>query len=205
MTSSMTHRILAAATSALLVLLLAGCREATIETPTPEPSPAASSPSAESGSRYGNNPVAAADGLRLEQRLRAGGEYWEVSLSTEPASAGQLDHPDAAALAAARAAARQVHLVIATEVRGTIEALLAGGRAGQQQYCLRLLDQVRALGYTGLQRATVDVYFSEQDRHAELTWSASGPSTYTVFDNDLGGVPSLEPGESTPFPAPPSP
>jgi hypothetical protein len=128
-----------------------------------------------------------------------------VSLSTEPASAGQVDHPDAAALAAARAAARQAHLVIATEIRGTIQALLAGGRAGQEQYCLRLLDQVRAFGYTGLQTATVDVYFSERDRHAELTWSASGPATFTVFDNDLSGVPSGEPGEATPFPVPPTP
>ena len=128
-----------------------------------------------------------------------------MSISTEPVRAGQVDNPDAAALAAARAAARQAHLVIATEIASTIKALLAGGRAGQQAYCVGLIDQVRALGYSGLQTATVEVYFSERDRHAELTWSASGATTSTVFDNDLGGHPSLLPGGTTPFPVPPTP
>ena len=204
----MTHRILPAAGCPLLaLLLLAGCQQATIVPVTPAASPTAvaTPPSAAYNPRYGNSPVAAADGLRLQRQLTSRGEYWEVSISTEPVRAGQVDNPDAAALAAARAAARQAHLVIATEIASTIKALLAGGRAGQQAYCVGLIDQVRALGYSGLQTATVEVYFSERDRHAELTWSASGATTYTVFDNDLGGHPSLLPGGTTPFPAPPTP
>lgn len=200
----MTHRIVPAVACPLVALLLAGCQQATVVTPTPEPS-ASASPSAGYSSRYGNSPVAAADGLRLERQLRSRGEYWEVSVSTEPVSAGQVEHPDAAALAAARAAATSARVVIATETAPTIKAMLAGGRAGQQAYCVGLIDQLRALGYTGLRTATVDVYFSEQDRHAELSWSASGAPTYTVFDNDLQGAPSLEPGATTPFPAPPTP
>jgi hypothetical protein len=203
----MTHRIVSAVACPFVALLLAGCQQATVVTVTPSPSAAAAtaSPSAGYNSRYGNSPVAAADGLRLERQLRSRGEYWEVSVSTEPVNAGQVEHPDAAALAAARAAATSANVVIATEIASTIRAMLAGGRAGQQTYCLGLIDQLRAFGYTGLRTATVEVYFSERDRHAELTWSASGAPTYTVFDNDLGGVPSPEPGETTPFPAPPTP
>jgi hypothetical protein len=155
--------------------------------------------------RYGNNPVAAADAFRLERQLIARGEYWELAISTEPAQAGTVDHPDAAALAAARTGARQATVIIATEIASTIRARLAGGRAGQQAYCMALLDQVRALGYGGLETAKLEVYFTERDHHAELSWSASGGSTYTVLDGDLGGDLSKLPGGTTPFPAPPTP
>jgi hypothetical protein len=203
----LTHRIVTAVAGMLAALVLAGCRQATVVTVTSEPSPSATaaSPSAAYNSRYGNSPVAAADGLRLERQLRSRGEYWEASVSTEPVSAGEVENPDATALAAARAAATSASVVIATEIGATIKAMLAGGRAGQQAYCLGLIDQLRAFGYTGLRTATVEVYFSERDRHAELTWSASGAPTFTVFDNDLQGLPSLEPGTTTPFPAPPTP
>ena len=200
----MTHRIVSAVACPLVALLLAGCQQATVVTVTHEPSPAAATASPYN-SRYGNSPVAAADGLRLERQLRSRGEYWEVSVSTEPVSAGQVEHPDASALAAARATATSATVVIATEIGTTIRAMLAGGRSGQQAYCLGLIDQVRAFGYSGLRTATVEVYFSERDRHAELTWSASGAPTFTVFDNDLQGFPSLQPGATTPFPAPPTP
>ena len=188
-------------------LLLAGCQEATIVRVTPAPSAAATAtlPPFGYNHRYGNNPVAAADGFRLERQLISRGEYWEVAVSTEPASAGQVDNPDPSTLAAARAGARRATLTIATEIVTTIRALLARGRAGQQAYCTGLVDQLRVLGYSGLGAATVDVYFTERDRHAELTWSASGASTYTVFDGDLGGDLSRLPGGTTPFPAPPTP
>jgi hypothetical protein len=206
----MTHRILP--TAARLVaagaaaLVVAGCQAATVVRVTPSPSASATAtPSAGYDHRYGNGPVAAADGFRLQRQLIARGEYWEVSVSTDPASAQAVDTPDAAALAAARAAARRATLTIATEVVPTIRALVARGRAGQQAYCAELLDQLRALGYTGLESARVEVYFSESDRHAELSWTPSGATTYTVFDNDLGGDLDRLPGGTTPFPAPPTP
>ena len=174
-------------------------------TPAPSPPAAATLPPFGYNHRYGNNPVAAADGFRLERQLIARGEYWEVAISTEPAAAGLVDHPDAAAVAAARAGARQATMIIATEIPSTIRALLAGGHAGQQAYCAGLLDQLRGIGYTGLQSARVEVYFTERDHHAELTWTPAGGTTYTVLDNDLGGDLSRLPGGTTPFPGPPTP
>ncbi|HEX3606232.1 MAG TPA: hypothetical protein VH134_09945 [Candidatus Dormibacteraeota bacterium] len=191
---------------ALAAVLLAGCEEARIVEVTPSPSPAATAtlPPFGYNHRYGDNPVAAADGFRLERQLIARGDYWEVAVSTEPAAAGELDHPSAAGLVTARAAARRATLTVATEIASTIRALLARGRAGQQAYCAGLLDQLRAFGYTGLESAHVDVYFTERDRHAELTWTPTS-SGYAVFDGDLGGDLSRLPGGTTPFPAPPAP
>lgn len=202
--SPTSTRLLAAA---VLSALLGGCQEATIVTPTPAPTATATAtlPPLGYNHRYGNDPLAAADAFRLERALIARGEYWELAISTEPAAAGDVEHPDPTSLAAARGAARTVSVTIATEIASTIRGLLAGGHSGQQAYCLGILDQVRALGYSGLRSATVDVYFTERDRHAELTWSASGATTYTVFDNDLGGDVNRLPGGTTPFPAPPTP
>ncbi|HEY2702872.1 MAG TPA: hypothetical protein VGL20_04205 [Candidatus Dormibacteraeota bacterium] len=173
-------------------------------TPAPSPSAAATLPPFGYNHRYGNNPVAAADGFRLERQLIARGEYWEVAVSTEPAAAGLVDHPGPAAVAAARAEARQATMVIATEIPSAIRALLAGGHAGQQAYCAGLLDQLRGLGYSGLESARIEVYFTERDHHAELTWTPAA-TTYTVLDNDLGGDLSGLPGGTTPFPGPAAP
>jgi hypothetical protein len=186
--------------------VVSGCQGATVTTVTPAPSASAAAPAppADFNHRYGNNAVAAADAFELQRKLAGRSEYWEVAISTEPAAAGQLAHPGATSLAAARAAARRATLTIATEVPATIRTLLAGGRAGQQAYCTGLLDQLRGVGYTGLTSAAVEVYFTERDHHAELVWSPSGAATYTVFDNDLGGDPNQLPGGSTPFATPPA-
>ena len=97
-------------------------------------------------------------------------------------------------------------LTIATEQAPTIRALLARGRPGQQAYCAALLDEVRGMGYSGLQSGLVEVYLSEKDHHAELRWSPGEPTAFTVFDNDLaGGDLDRLPGGTTPFPAPPTP
>jgi hypothetical protein len=192
----------------LTATLLAGCQEASIVqvTPAPSASAVATLPPFGYNHRYGNNPVAAADGFRLERQLIARGEYWEVAISTEPAAAGlTADHPAAAAMVTARTAARQATMIIATEIASTIRALLAGGHDGQQAYCAGLLDQLRGMGYTGLQSARVEVYLTERDHHAELTWTPAAGTTYTVLDNDLGGDLSRLPGGTTPFPGPPAP
>lgn len=174
-------------------------------TPPPSASAVTTLPPFGYNHRYGNNPVAAADAFRLERQLIARGEYWEVAISTDPAAAGFVDRPDAAAMGAARAGARRLSMIIATEIAPTIRALLAGGNAGQQAYCTGLFDQVRALGYGGLESATVEVYFTERDHHSRLSWSAAGGSTYSVLDGDLGGDLSRLPGGTTPFPVPPTP
>lgn len=173
-----TRRALVAALAGLGALL-SGCEEATIVavTPAPRTSPASTLPPLGFNHRYGNNPLAAADAFRMERSLIARGEYWELAISTDPAAAGYVTDPSAAALSRARMAARQATVIIATEIAATIRGLLAGGRAGQQAYCTGLLDQFRALGYGGLTSATVEVYFTERDHHSELRWSASGPVT----------------------------
>jgi len=197
------HRIAAAL---VLAGALAGCQQATVLRPTPTSGPTATPAASGYDHRYGDNPVAAADAFQLQRRLVARGEYWEVAVSTEPAAAGFPTASDPASVAAARAAARQLVLTVATEVTSSIRGLLAGGDAGQQRYCQGLLDQLRTLGYTGLESARVEVYFTERDRHAELRWTPSAPSTFAVFDNDLsGGDLGRLPSGTTPFPAPPTP
>jgi hypothetical protein len=207
----MTHRIPVTAACLLIGLgamagVLTGCQQAGIVQPTPD-ADASATPAGSAGytTRYGDNPVAASDARDLERRLVSRGEYWEAAISTEPAAAGFPRGSGAAALGAARAGARRLALTIATESLPTIRELLARGRTGQQAYCAALLEEVRALGYGGLESASVVVYFTEKHRHAELAWSPTG-ATYTVFDNDqLGGDLSGTPSGTTPFPAPPTP
>jgi hypothetical protein len=207
----MTHCIPVTAACLLLGLgavagTLAGCQQAGIVQPTPDADASATpAASAAYNSRDGNNPVAAGDARELARRLVSRREYWEAAVSTEPAAAGFPHGSDTAALGAARAGAHRLALTIATESLPTIRGLLARGRTGQQAYCTALLDELRALGYVGLESARVDVYFTEKHRHAELAWSPAG-ATYTVFDNDqLGGDLGSTPSGTTPFPAPPTP
>src|SRR5258708_29286298 len=96
----------------LLLPLLAGCSEVVVERPTPPPTAAPSLPPIGFNHRYGNNPVAAADGFALERRLFARKDYWEAALSTTPLEKGYIDRADQAAVTQARAAMTELIGVI---------------------------------------------------------------------------------------------
>lgn len=192
----------------LAVVLLSGCSEVQVETPTPAPpSPSAlpTLPPIGFNHRYGNNPVASADAFALERKLFSQKEYWEVAIASVPAAAGYVAPGDVGATSAARPRLSELTLVLATESLATIRALLAGGDSAQQTYCVTLLDGLRTTGYSNLTKATVDVYFGEQDRHAELAWTPAAGYTFSVFDNDLRGTQFNPNPSSTPFSTVPTP
>jgi len=183
----------AATAAALLgaVLLLAGCSEVQVETPTaapPTPSALPTLPPIGFNHRYGNNPIASADAFAMERKLFAQKQYWEVAIATQPAEVGYVVLTDVAGTARARPKLNALTLVLATESLATIKELLTGGDPAQQAYCVSLLDQLRGTGYNNLSSATVDVYFGEQDRHAELSWTPASGYSYKIFDNDLRGT-----------------
>lgn len=153
--------------------------------------------------RYGNSPVTAADGFDLERALFAQQVFWEVGVRGDPQLAGFVDRSDPHAVAAARAKTTALAISLATERLHTIQGMLAfSSDAQQQQYCVAVLDHFRSIGYTGLTKATILVFFTEQDEHAVLDWTAARGYTYTVNDNDLRGN-AIRPGPTvTPLPAP---
>ncbi len=187
-------------------VLLSACSEASVTQPTPEPTltPIVIStlPPIGFNHRYGNNPVAAADAFAMERALFAKKEYWEVGLRADPAQAGYVDESDPQAASAARARFTNLFLVIASESLPTLRALLTGGNPGQQAYCAQLVEQLRSQGYTGLQTATVAVFFGESDRHATLSWTRAGGYTFTVLDNNLNGALLTPVPSATPFAIP---
>ena len=185
--------------------LLSACSEAQVTHP-----PASSQTPFQLGSlppigynhRYGNNPVAAADGFALERSLYAQKQFWEVGLRTDPANAGFVEETDPTATKAARAGFTGVLMIIASESLPTLRALVALGDKGQQAYCQHLLDTLRGEGYTGLTTATVLVFFGESDRHASLNWTPQG-SKYTIYDNNLNGALNTPIPTATLFNTPP--
>ena len=198
------RRTLAAVVLACVIGLIAACSEVAVVTPTPSPTAAPSLPPIGFNHRYGNNPVAAADGFELERTLFARKDYWETALATAPLEAGYVDRANPGAVTTARAAVTELTLVIASEALTTIRSFLANGHPGQLSYCTALLDTLRTKGYTGLTKITVYIYFGEQDRHAVITWKQGGSYDLQVLDNDLKGT-SINPNPSaTPFQAPPS-
>jgi hypothetical protein len=189
--------------------LLSACSEAQVTRPTPEASPTpiviSTLPPIGFNHRYGNNPVTAADAFAMERALFARKEYWEVGLRADPAQAGYVEETDAQAAAAARARFTNLFLVVASESLPTLRALVTLGNAGQQQYCEQLVQQLITQGYTGLQTATVAVFFGESDRHATLSWTKAGGYTFQILDNNLNGALVTPVPSATPFVAPPSP
>lgn len=185
---------------------LSACSEASVTHATPAPSITpiviATLPPIGFNHRYGNNPVTAADAFAMERQLFARQQYWEVGLRADPATAGYVDESDVSAAAAARAKFTNLFLVIASESLPTLRALLTGGNAGQQQYCEQLVEQFRSMGYSGLQTATVAVFFGESDQHARLTWSKAGGYAFTVLDNNLNGALLTPVPSATPFALP---
>lgn len=189
---------------ALPAMMLSACSDFVILAPTATPNAAVQTlPPIGFNHRYGNDPISAADGFALERSLFSLSEFWEVAVRTEPQLAGFVDRSDPRAVASARAKATNLTISVATERLNTIQGLLAFRQdAGQEQYCIAIVDHFRALGYTGLTAVTMFVYFTEADRHATLSWTRAGGYTFKVFDNDLRGN-AFSPGPTaTPLPSP---
>ena len=187
-----------------LALVLSGCSDFVILHPTPvSNAPIQSLPPIGFNHRYGNSPVAAADGFGLEHALFSQLVFWEVGVRTDPQSAGFVDRTNPGAVAAARAQVTAIEVALATEKLTTIHGMLAYATdAGQEQYCIGVINFFRALGYVGLTKATVLVFFTEQDEHAMLSWTPAGGYSYRVFDNNLKGN-AFRPGPTaTPLPSP---
>ncbi len=153
--------------------------------------------------RYGNSPLAAADGFQVERSLFSIKEFWEVGVRTEPQLAGFVDRSSPTAVAAARAKVTALTVALATERLNTIQGMLAYAKdADQEQYCIAVVNRFRALGYTKLTKVLMFVYFTETDEHASLDWTPAGGYTFKVYDNNLVGN-AFRPGPtSTPLPAP---
>jgi len=191
---------------AVSALALSACSEASVTHATPTPAATFAVPTLPPigfNHRYGNNPVAAADAFALERAEFARKEYWEVAIRADPFSAGYTDTTDPAATKAARAKFASVLMVIASESLPTLRSLVALGNDGQQAYCERLVDDLRAQGYSGLTSATVLVFFGETDRHAQLTWSPKLGYMYSIYDNNLNGTLTKPIPTATPFATPP--
>ena len=73
-------------------LLLSACADYTIVLTTPTPTPnTITLPPIGFNHRYGNSPVAAADGFALERRLFASHAFWEVAIQADPQLAGYIE------------------------------------------------------------------------------------------------------------------
>ena len=187
-------------------LLLSGCSEAQVTpqvTASPTPFFLGSLPPIGFNHRFGNNPVAAADGFALERSLFAKQDYWEVGLRADPVAAGYVDETDQKAAQAARGKFTSLVMIIASESLPTLRRLVAAGDQGQQAYCVGLVDQLRAKGYTGLIDVSLIVFFGESDRHAQLTWSPLAGYKYSIYDNNLNGALTKPIPTATPFATPP--
>jgi hypothetical protein len=185
-------------------MCLSACSDFVIAQPTATPNaPVQSLPPIGFNHRYGNDPISAADGFDYERSLFSLNEFWEVGLRTEPQLAGFVDRSNAHAVAAARAKVTLMVIALATERLNTIQGMLAFPKdSDQEQYCIAVVNHFRTLGYTGLTKVTMFVFFTEADQHASLTWTPAAGYAYKVLDNDLAGN-ALRPGPSaTPLAAP---
>ena len=90
-------------------------------------------------------------------------------------------------MAAARAKATTLTVALATERIKTIQGLIQLN-SGQEQYCIDIVAVFRALGYTGLTKVTMLVFFTEA-KHASLNWTSAAGYTFKVYDSDLIGNP----------------
>jgi hypothetical protein len=192
-------------TVTLLACTLSGCGDFVVVDPTPTPAPAGPTlPPIGFNHRYGNSPVAAADGFDLERLLFSQQVFWEVGVRADPQVVGFVDRANAAAVAQARAKFTTLVISVATERLQTIRGMLAFPTdAAQEQYCIALLGHLRTLGYSNLTKATILVFFTEQDEHAVLDWTPAKGYKYTVNDSDLRGNGITSSGApATPLPAP---
>jgi len=196
--------LVAAACAVVASTALTACDDFAVVAVTATPNLAAlpSLPPIGFNHRYGNNPVASADGYLLERTLFAKRTFWEVAVRTDPILAGYIPLGNRQRVQAARHKATDLYMVLATEDRYTIQGLLAyRDHAGQEAYCEGMLETMVANGYDAITSAYVLVYFTESDQHAKLTWTKKSGYSFAVYDNDLRGT-SLVPGASvTPLPA----
>src|ERR1035437_4730031 len=169
----------------LMALVLSGCSDFVVVHPTPTPEPVPSLPPIGFNHRYGNNPVAAADGLAFERSLYSSFVFWEVGLRADPQLAGFVDRTDHNAVVQARAKTTTILVSIATERLITIQGMLAlPGDDAQKQYCIGIIDHFRSVGYTNITKASVLVFFTEQDEHAGLGDVGVADRTEMVDDAD---------------------
>jgi hypothetical protein len=203
----MRRRAAAAGFALGAALTLAACDDFSLVAVTATPNLAAlpSLPPIGFNHRFGNNPVASADAFKLERSLFSNRVFWEVAIRTDPIQAGYVSLANKQKVQAARHAATDLYLVIATEDRFTIEGMLAYRTDNdQERYCESLLGAIVKDGYDSITTGYVLVYFTESDQHAKLTWTKKGGYRFAVYDNDLRGT-SLAPGPSAtalPTPAP---
>ena len=150
---------------------------------------------------YGENPIAARDGLTLERQFWAGNVYWEVFLYTQPIENGFVSLGNAAAVQAARHRITGLILTVATEDTTTINRFLAfPGLPGQKTYAEAMLHAVEGFGYDSVSTAQVRIYFGELNEYANLTWNQSTGYNYKVLLNGFGEVQGV-----TPLPTPETP
>ena len=188
-------------------LLLSACADFTIVVTTPTPTPnTITLPPIGFNHRYGNSPVAAADGFALERRLFATHAFWEVAIQADPREVGYIEHINEKTAKAARHKVHHIILVLATELRDTMEGVLAfPSDAAQQSYSVRMLDLARGFGYDALSSAEVLVFFTESDLHSKLSWTARGGYSFKINDNNLLGSglnPPPKPYSPLPLPTP---
>src|SRR5438552_3378011 len=87
----------------LLCLVLPGCADFTIVISTPAPTlNLIKLPPIGFNHRYGNSPVAAADGFALERKLFASHAFWEVAIEADPQAPGYVNAANKRAVMAAR-------------------------------------------------------------------------------------------------------
>src|SRR3984893_17716912 len=191
-------------TAAMLFLALSGCAELTISETTPVPTAATLGlPPIGYNHRFGNSPLAAKDGFAMERSLFADHSFWEIAIQANPIKAGFIDLAKPATVAAARHAIKSVLLVMATEDRATISGLLAyRSHDAQAKYCEALLDRLRAIGYDAFTSAQVNVFFTEADQHAQLTWSTKDGYKFAWYDTDLVHTGLNPTPTQTPLPVP---
>jgi len=197
--SAVSRRTAAALCAGACAAALVACSDFSLVavTATPNVQPLPSLPPIGFNHRYGNNPVASADGFQLERLLFSHREFWEVAIRTDPVLAGYVELGDTQKVTEARHKATDLFLVLASEDRNTIEGLLAyPDHAGQQAWVTAMLNNIIADGYDSITSAQVLVFFTESDQHAKLSWSKKNGYKYEVFDNDLKGT-VLVPGPTT--------
>ena len=171
------RRITRAGLMALLLLpalALSGCSAvAVIKTAAP----------ATSGfdTRYGNNPMAAADAAALQSALAANGQLWSIRLDTQPAAAGNVKVTDQNVLIAARGKVSSFTVTLTATAQSTIDGVSSRGAAGEQDYLQRLVQAIARAGYVKVTSVRVDLYF-RSSHHGVLTWKSGVGFAYTVLD-----------------------
>lgn len=131
--------------------------------------------------KYGNNPLAAADGASLESALRSRGQVWSIRVSTEPAAAGNVKVSDLNALVAARGKVRQFAMTLTATAQSTLQGFSARGPQGEQAYLQSLMQAIANAGYARITSVRVDVWF-QSSHHAVLTWTSAAGFKYSVLD-----------------------